>query len=63
MTAVKELEPLMVTVRQAAAMTGCSEDFIRKEIRAGRLRADNKAQRKTLVLVSELRAWAEGRDT
>jgi excisionase family DNA binding protein len=58
---IQQLEPLMVTVRQAAKMVNCSEDFIREEIKRGKLKARNLAERKTMIQVSVLKAWAEGR--
>lgn len=51
-----DIQPLAVTVQQAASMTGMSTDVIRRAVNTGNLVAHYPTAR-PVILVDELRAW------
>ena len=57
----KTVQPLAVRVDEAALMAGMGRSSMFKAIRERKLKA-RKVGHRTLILVSDLRAWLEGLD-
>ena len=63
---IVRIEPIMVDLKTAAHLVGCSVSLLRAESRAGRLEFRNRGtsdKPRWSVLVSELNRWANGLPT